>query len=501
MTLTERLTELVRAGFAGIAIQSYEPEEAIEEITKLCRDQEWRLATWDVDAGLHVAGLAADVAAAAGSGSDPLTAVRSLRHLADPNHSALLILRNFHRFLGSVEIIQAIERQLQVGKQSGGFIVLLSPLVQLPVELERKFVVVEHALPDREQLTAIARGVATQPGETPEGDSLAQVLDAAAGMTRMESENAFSLSLVRRGTLAAEELWELKAQTLAKEGLLTLYRGGESFHDLGGLTALKDFCLRALRRIDGRPAGARPRGVLLLGCPGTGKSAFAKALGNETGRPTIVLDIGALLGGVVGQTEANVRKAFRSIDAMAPCIVFVDEIEKGLSGAQASGQTDSGVSARLFGSLLTWLNDHTSDVFFIATANDVSKLPPEFARAERFDGIFFLDLPGDRERAAVWRMYREKFGLDGSRPLPQDRNWTGAEIKACCRLAALLGIPLLEAASNIVPVANTASEAVERLRTWASGRCLDAEQPGVFQRDARTTSKHGRRVTRDPSVN
>ncbi len=251
-----------------------------------------------------------------------------------------------------------------------------------------------------------------------------------------------------------------------------------------------------------RSSLARPRGVLLLGVPGTGKSAFAKALGQETGRPTLILDVGALMGSLVGQTEQNVRQALAIADAMAPCILFVDEIEKALSGAAGSGQTDSGVSARLFGSLLTWLNDHTSDVYFVGTCNDISKLPPEFSRAERFDGVFFLDLPGKEQKQAIWGMYRDAFELDESQRRPDDENWTGAEIRACCRLAALLDVPLLEAAQNVVPVAVTAAESVERLRKWAQGRCLDADRPGIYQGVAAGKPKRRRRqVSVDPSNN
>ena len=200
-------------------------------------------------------------------------------------------------------------------------------------------------------------------------------------------------------------------------------------------------------------------------------------------RPTLILDIGALMGSLVGLSEERTRQALRIADAMAPCIVFCDEIEKGLSGVQASGQTDSGVSARMFGTLLSYLNDHESDVYFVCSANDVSKLPPEFTRAERFDAIYFLDLPASREKEQIWRLYLERFGLEASQRRPQDREWTGAEIRACCRLASLLDIPLVEAASNIVPVAITAGESVERLRNWAAGlpvsgssRCLFAWQ-------------------------
>ena len=280
------------------------------------------------------------------------------------------MLRNFHRFLAGPEVVQALDTAISAGKQNRTFVVVLAPVVQIPIELERQFVVIEHDLPGRDQLRQIARSIATEPGELPDADGLDAVLDAAAGLTRVEAENAFSLSLIRHGRVAPDVMWELKAQTLKKSGLMTLHRGGEAFADLGGLEALKTFCSRSLARKTDNPL-SRPRGVLLLGVPGTGKSAFCKALGNEVGRPTLILDIGALMGSLVGQTEERTRQALRIADAMAPCIVFVDEIEKGLSGVQASGQTDSGVSARMFGTLLSYLNDHESDVYFVCSANDV----------------------------------------------------------------------------------------------------------------------------------
>ena len=273
MTLAERLSEYVRAAFSGIYIRSYEHDDAIAVIARLCRDQGWSLATWDVDRGLAIAGRADGTNPVPGA-ADPRAAIRCLGALATPEGTAILVLRNFHKFLGSAEVIQALDSQVVAGKQARTFVVILAPVVQVPVELEKLFVVVDHDLPGTDQLGAIARSIATEPGELPAGDGLAAVLDAAAGLTRMEAENAFSLSLVRHGRLAPEVLWEIKAGMLKKSGLLTLHRGGETFADLGGLEALKSFCSRALR--PGRPEGVRARGVLLLGPPGSGKSAFCK---------------------------------------------------------------------------------------------------------------------------------------------------------------------------------------------------------------------------------
>jgi hypothetical protein len=497
MTLGERLKELISACFTGIWVQSHEHDDALLEIARLCNDENWTLASWDISQGLSVAGT---TSATNDCGQDPLAALRALPTMSEPATSTILVLKNFHRFLQSAELVQTVARQLAAGKQSRAFLIVLSPIIQIPIELEKLFIVVEHELPSRFQLEELARGVATEAEELPSGPQLDAVLDAAGGLTRHEAEAAFSLSLVRHGRLTPDALWEIKSGMLKKSGLLQLHRGQESFDELGGLDALKAFCRRALR-LGARRGDVRPRGVLLLGVPGTGKSALAKALGNETSRPTLTLDVGSLMAGIVGETERNIRQALRIVDAMAPCILFLDEVEKGLSGAASSGQTDSGVTARLFGIFLTWLNDHTTDVFTIATCNDISKLPPEFSRSERFDAIYFLDLPGQDEKWAIWRLYLRRFELDAAQPLPDDASWTGAEVRACCRLSALLDVPLADAARNIVPVAVTAAESVDRLRSWASGRCLDAARTGVYQRAPASSAKPGRRVQRNPSNN
>lgn len=498
MSLSTGLREYIAACFTGLWIESHEHEDAIAEIAQLCRDEDWRLAVWDIASGLQIPGQENGADSAA---SDPLAAISAINTLASPDSSALLVLRNFHRFVGSPEVIQTLAQQITQGKQNRTFVVVLSPLVQIPAELEKQFLVIEHQLPGRQQLEEIARGIATEEGELPEGEDLVHVLDAAAGLTRFEAEGAFSLSLVREGAIRPQAVWDLKTQTLKKSGLVSLHRGRESFEQLGGLDNLKAFCLRAMRRQGAANPLRRPRGVMLLGVPGTGKSAFAKSLGRETNRPTLTLDVGSLMGSLVGQTESNVRQALSIADAMAPCVLFIDEVEKALAGVASSGQTDSGVSARLFGAFLTWLNDHTSDVFVVATCNDISKLPPEFARAERFDGVFFLDLPSAAQKAAIWDIWLRAFELDVDQPQPPTTDWTGAEIRACCRLAALLDVPLAEAAQNVVPVATTANESVDRLRDWASGRCLDADAAGIYERKGARKCKSRRSIPRDPSVN
>ncbi|MCG8586116.1 MAG: AAA family ATPase [Pirellulales bacterium] len=354
MSLSEQLTERVRACFSGIWIQSHEHQDALQEIAKLCREENWQMASWDIDRGLMATGNT-HVAAKETGGEEPLAAVRALGAMDAGDGASLLVLMNFHRFLSSAEVVQAMAHQIQQGKTRRTFLIVLSAVIDIPVELQKHFVCIEHQRPDRQQLEAIASSIATDEGEFPTGVERDRVLDAAAGMTRCEAENAFSLSLVRHAQIEASAVWELKSEMLKTSGLLSLHRGNDRFDDLGGLTALKSFCLRAMRRQgEGQPQ-MRPRGVLLLSPPGCGKSQFCKSLGNETHRPTLVLDVGTLMGSLVGETEQRTREALAIADAMAPCVLMVDEIEKALGGVSHGGQSDSGVSSRLFGSLLIWL--------------------------------------------------------------------------------------------------------------------------------------------------
>ena len=208
-----------------------------------------------------------------------------------------MVFENLHRFLGSTEILQALSRQVSHGKHTRTFVVILSPVVTLPAEIEKQFIVVEHELPNHEQLREIATGIA-QGDELPTGEEFSRVLDSAAGLTRYEAEGAFSLSIVRHGKLDPACIWDVKSQQLKKSGLVSIHRGTESFQQLGGLDNLKAFCLRAMRRQSEGAVSNRPRGVLLLSPPGCGKSQFAGA--GQRNRPP---DCGARCRGSLGLTR------------------------------------------------------------------------------------------------------------------------------------------------------------------------------------------------------
>ena len=493
MSLGDQFTDYIRACFTGLWIETSEQNEAIQEIQQLCQTQHWDCQVWDIEQGLQPP---ASDTESLGQG-DPLAPLTQVVSAGETPR--LILLLNFHRFLASPEIVQCLQRRIIAGRQDRCVWIILSPQAQLPAELAKLFTVIPHELPSREQLAEIARGVATEPGELPQGGEYDQLLEAAAGLTRLEAENAFSLSLVREGRLRSETIWRRKLETLNREGLLTVSRGGGSFENLGGLQALKSFAMRSLMAAN--HSKLSPKGLLLLGPAGVGKSAWCRALGQETGRPTVILDVGGLMGSLVGQSEANLRKALATIDALGHCVVLLDEVEKALAGTANSGSTDSGVTSRLFGRLLSWMEERQGS-YLVASANDISRLPPEFTRAGRFDAVYFLDLPSSSQRQGIWELYRGRYDLDVTEPIPSDEGWTGAEIENCCRLAALLDLPLAEAARHVVPVSSTAAERIAQLQDWASGRCLDAERGGVYRRQSPSASKgNSRRRVARPSQN
>lgn len=513
MSLRDRIEESIGAGQAGIWIRSHEHTDALRDIADVCAEHKWELLIWDaVDGSVQPGHARTETLPGsgkiAGQKESAQGAVNTLRTFPKGEDDYLVcVLRNGHLTISmngqpSLPMVQAIQHVIDEGKSDSRFLVVLSfPGIPLPLELQELFWVIDHELPGRDEFAQIVPGLFAEGEEedVPEGVELDAILAASSGLTRLQAEGAYSLSLIRNKKILPETIWELKSEIINKRGLLQLYRGGETFADLGGLEALKEFGLQALQS---ESQVAKARGIMLLGVPGAGKSAFAKALGTETDRPTLTLDIGTLMGGLVGQTEENTREALRVVDAMSPCVLFVDELEKSMPAG--NGDHDSGVSQRLLGTFLTWMNDHKSDVFFVGTANAIDKLHPAFTRAERFDGIFFFDFPGRAQKDRIWEIYKTMYGRNPGEVQPDDPDWTGAEIKSCCRLAALLGVPLAKAAQQVVPVAVTSRGEIDKLRDWATNRVLDAEFGGLYTRNrapvngaASASARPRRRVTRD----
>ena len=478
--LQTTISEYVRAGFPGLWIQSHEHEDAISEIAAVAQENNWTLETW--------------------SPSDEnrkLPDVIRQHAQTQADSRGLLILRNPHRLIDTPYTVQVLAESLWAGKSAARHIIILCPNPgPIPPECEKLITVIRHALPDADTLTTIAGELATEPGELPDDrDDRRAIARQASGLTRTQAEDAFSLSLVRNRRIDPAVISDLKADALAQGGLLTLYRGGERFANLGGLAALKNHAQELIRPYS--RARIRGRGLLLVGVPGTGKSHFAKALGVESGRPVLNFDCGRLTSKYVGETEERTRQALEIADAMAPAVLFVDEIEKALAGAASGNTGDSGVGQRQLGALLTWLQDHVSDVFVIATSNDVTKLPPALYRSGRIDAVYFLDSPSRAEKDAIWPIYQTD-GLEGF-ARPDDTHWSGCEIRACCddALRALengSADPIRAVAGRIRPNVLKDPSDIERQRQWAMANALSAETGQGYTRTPSQTTDQGRRA-------
>lgn len=499
----KEIDEFVCASFPAIWLQSAEHDDTIRQLIELCQLRKWELAYWDADKGLEASENIANQRPSSDKDpkwydKKPLALIQDMQKLAEKSKAprTLFIFKNFHReeYTKNGAILQALANSVALGKgaDNAWCAIVLSPTVAIPLEWQNSFVVVNQELPNREELKKLAMGLA-QKSELPKTeDDWSAVLSAAVGMTRTAAEGAFSLSIVKHKPFCPSIVQSLKGQAIKQRGLLTLYEGDDSFDNMGGLENFRDITMRLLNKRHDNPL-LFPKGLLLLGVPGSGKSQAVKCLGNATNRPVLSLDVGSLRSKFQGETDANVRDALKIADAMAPCILFIDEIEKALSGVQSSGLTDGGTGARLFGTLLTWLNDHKTDVFFAGTCNDITQLMagnPEFARAERFDGMFFFDLPTESEREAIWEIYLKMYGVSKPPPMKDllglSEDWTGAEIRSCCRLSAMLDATIKETSGNIVPIVRIAEKRMTELRAWADGQCLSSSTKGLYKRPAGT---------------
>jgi hypothetical protein len=397
-------------------------------------------------------------------------------------------------------VIQTTVKQLIQGKYQRTFIVVLSPVVQIPLELEKLFVVIDHALPDRPQLERIARDLTNdRPEDLPQGEALARVLDAAVGLTRYEAEGAFALSLTRHQALRPECLWELKGQALAKSGLCALYRGEpRSFDQLHGVEHIRRLSQQLLRPDCPVP----PKGWLFVGPPNIGKTSVAKAIATDNHLPLILADLPSLKAKFVGESEGRVRRFIGLCEAMAPCCVLLDEVEDALAGATASQAGDSGVSRDQLSAILKWRSESRARVFLMATCNEPESLlkvkQGALFRDGRFDGIVFFDLPSRQAKDAMWKYYRDAYRLTAPASNPPDESWAPGNIEVCCQRAVQYAISLTEAAGYVRP---TPADDLERLRAWADGRCLSASQPGIYHYAGPTGSKPTRRIQRGPLNN
>ena len=402
--------------------------------------------------------------------------------------------------------VKLMFRKIAEATNNNTHAIILSSIYRLPAELEKYITVLQIPLPKRNELGEVLDIVAKQSKVELKTNLRNRLIDAALGMTSMEADLAYCLASVKDGfdekspfTVSSE-----KEQIIRKSGILDYFPKNESLKDVGGMDNLKEWLNKRQLAYDkeARDWGLKePKGLLLLGVPGCGKSLIAKSIASSWNMPLLRLDVGKVFQGIVGSSEDNIRKAIATAEAVAPCVLWIDEIEKGLSGVQSSGATDGGVTSRIFSTILTWMQEKTAPVFVVATANNINQLPPELLRKGRFDEFFFVDLPSQKEKENIFSIHLQKnrqnvssFALDILAQKAEGFN--GAEIEECIKEAMFTAyvesqetniapklqmIHILDAIKNTVPLSKTMEKQITDLRKFAVSRAKNASKEVVLE--------------------
>ena len=448
--------EHVAAGYPLLWIDTLEYERCIEQCSKDCKKLNRECVIWDINKGIYNNDETLE--------ESSMDALQPIDYLSNTDNSnTVIFVLDYHCYIKNNIVWRALLNNINKFKQIVCSFVIVSPIVTIPSEINRYFSILDFNLPNKEDIKNFIEYFCDSFNIKISNNVKTKLINSGLGLTLFELENALSLSLSTEEKLLPDFINEQKKQLIKSQSSLTLNNKKLKFDSLYGLDNLKYFSKKMV---------GKGKGILLVGIPGGGKSHFANTLGTETGRNTINMDFGAMMGSLVGETEQNTANALKTIDAMEPCILFIDEIEKGLAGVSGYNG-DSGTSQRQGGQFLKWLSDHDSDVYVIATSNDISKLPPEYLRAERWDAIFFVDFPTAEEREGICNIYKKLYNVKDDN-LPNIDNWTGAEIKTLYRLASCMNIPLIEASNYVTPIFKTMKEKLNELKSWAKDRTIPA---------------------------
>ena len=504
MTPDQEIEILIRARYPILYIVSAEEGRVLETVLEVAQRRKKKVFEWSVTSGIVPASTSIQLPKNRTSPTkDPLLA---LDHVIDQVEPAVFLFKDFHPFLtkSNYAVIRKLKEIAQHLKNSFKTIILVSPVVELPLEVEKEITLLTFPLPSREELSLLLDHIlddvrASAPIQIDlEPESRERLLQAALGLTLGEAENVFAKILVtdqRLGSDHVQAVFSEKQQIVRKSGLLEYYSATETMEQVGGLTVLKDWLQKRAAAFteQARSFGLPPpKGILLLGVQGCGKSLCAKAVSSLWQLPLLRFDMGRMFGSFVGSSEENTRRAIAVAESVAPAILWVDEIDKAFSGTEGSGRSDAGTAARVFGTFLTWLSEKTAPVFVVATANEISHLPPELLRKGRLDEMFFVDLPSVQEREQIFRIHLAKrrrnpadFHLSALAEAA-DR-FAGAEIEQAIISALydafseggqLTTRHILQAVRQTVPLAMTMDEQIEQLRHWANGRARNASVPG-----------------------
>ena len=505
----QKLILMIRAYYPVLYLHSYEyyrTKQKIKGIVELLRREGKKVNyyQWDCVYGL-VQILPDKTEKRIERMQNPLEVLAYILNSKKSGEKNIFVLDDINNHTDRDEV-KLMFRKIAEATNNNTHAIILSSIYRLPAELEKYITVLQIPLPKRNELGEVLDIVAKQSKVELKTNLRNRLIDAALGMTSMEADLAYCLASVKDGfddkspfTVSSE-----KEQIIRKSGILDYFPKNESLKDVGGMENLKEWLKKRQLAYDkeARDWGLKePKGLLLLGVPGCGKSLIAKSIASSWNMPLLRLDVGKVFQGIVGSSEDNIRKAIATAEAVAPCVLWIDEIEKGLSGVQSSGATDGGVTSRIFSTILTWMQEKTAPVFVVATANNINQLPPELLRKGRFDEIFFVDLPSQKEKENIFSIHLQKnrqnvssFALDILAQKAEGFN--GAEIEECVKEAMFTAyvesqesniapklqmIHILDAIKNTVPLSKTMEKQITDLRKFAVSRAKNASKEIVLE--------------------
>jgi SpoVK/Ycf46/Vps4 family AAA+-type ATPase len=496
----QEMDELIRARYPLLYVVSWEEERARQLLAGVAQAQGKNLLEWSITDGLRAVVGELPGAKGVGVARRERNVLAVLNEILQADTSSIYLLKDFHAYLEAPEVVRQVRDLCVALRSSRKSMVILSPVLKIPPELEKAITIVDLPLPSYEELNHLLQHKVMRPSaprqfrvdlNLEERDAL---IKAAQGLTLTEAENAFARAIVRDRVLNAEDIGAVvqeKMQIIRKSGLLEFYDTATSMSALGGMELLKDWVRKRSRAFsqEAREYGLPPpRGILLMGVQGCGKSLAAKTIASTWALPLLRLDMSRIFQGFIGSSEDNMRRALKVAESLAPIVLWIDEIEKAFSGMESSSASDAGTTARVIGQYLTWMQEKTAPVFVVATANNVQALPPEMLRKGRLDDIFFIDLPRTRERAEIFRIHLQRLKRDPQifdlRELAVGaQGFSGAEIEQAIISAMYDSFfesrevttrDIMLALQETVPLSRTMRENIERLRAWAADRARPA---------------------------
>ena len=491
--MTEELSVLLQAQYPLIYLVTFEEERAERTIATLSQKHpRQRMYTWTMTHGMREYGQDGGT----GQQNNTVSPQAAINWAVRQREDSIFVFKDLHPFKDSPEVTRSLRDAIEAFRGTHKTIVLMSPVQEVPIELEKEVVVLDFTLPSMSELDKV---LSDQLGKSPASqittEGREKLLKAALGLTRDEAEKVFRKSRVMAGRLTEEEVdivLSEKKQLIRRNGILDYIEEDETIDSVGGLEELKHWLKQRSGAFTERAREyglPQPKGMLILGVPGCGKSLIAKTTARLWGLPLLRLDMGRVYdGSTVGRSEANLRGALRTAESISPTVLFIDEIDKAFAGSAGSADSDGGTSSRIFGSFLTWMQEKTSPVFVIATANRVERLPSEFLRKGRFDEIFFVDLPNEEERKEIFNIHLgkrrsdiERFDLEQLSKVCE--GFSGAEIEqglvsamyeAFAQGREFTQLDIIAAIRATMPLSKTMSEQVSALRDWARQRARPA---------------------------